>query len=121
ARRRLLHARALEALEGAAADPGELSQHAEAAGSFERAIRYALRAGDAARARWANVESAAHYERAQRVAREHAGILEAEALEALDLRLGRALATIGRPIEAETAILRARAAAETRRDDVAIF
>jgi tetratricopeptide (TPR) repeat protein len=121
ARRKHLHARALEALEVAAADPGELAHHAEAAGAPERALRYAIRAGDAARARWANVESVAHYERAFRIASAFPGLLEPSALDALEVRLARALTTIGRPADAERAIARAREAAESRGDDQALF
>jgi tetratricopeptide (TPR) repeat protein len=121
ARRKYLHARALEALEVAAADLGELAHHAEAAGAPERALRYSARAGDAARARWANVESVSHYERALRIASACPGLLEPSALDALQVRLARALTTIGRTTDAERAIARAREAAESRGDDHALF
>jgi DNA-binding SARP family transcriptional activator len=121
ARRKHLHARALNALEAAAANPGELAHHAEAAGVHERALRYAVRAGDEARARWANAESAAHYQRALRVASAHPDLLEPPAKSALELRLARALIMIGRPGEAEAAIERALGEAEERGDDRAVF
>jgi DNA-binding SARP family transcriptional activator len=121
ARAKQLHARALDALEERHADPGELAHHAEAAGAHERALRYATRAGDAARGRWANREAVAHYERASRVATAYPDLLEPPARDALDLRLARALVTVGRPVDAEAAIARARAAAEQRGDDRALF
>ncbi len=121
ARRKHLHARALEALEVAGADPGELAHHAEAAGAHERALRYSIRAGEAARARWANVESAAHYERALRVATEHPDVLEPTARHTLELSVARALTMIGRVEEAEAAVARALASAEARRDDRVLF
>lgn len=121
ARRRHLHGRALEVLEAAGADPGELAQHAEEAGASERALRYSLTAGDAARARWANVESVAHYERALRVSSAEPELLEPAARESLDLRIARALTQIGRPVEAEAAIARARSSAEARGDDRGLF
>lgn len=121
ARRKQLHARALEALEQRGADPGELAYHAEASAAHERALRYAVRAGDAARGRWANVESVAHYERALRVAADHPDLLDEPAREALELRRARALTTIGRPVDAEAAIARACAAAEARGDAPALF
>jgi class 3 adenylate cyclase/tetratricopeptide (TPR) repeat protein len=65
-RRRALHARAAEVLEqqGADADADLLSMHYEAARHFGPAWTYSRLAGDRARARFANVEAAAFYQRA---------------------------------------------------------
>jgi tetratricopeptide (TPR) repeat protein len=116
-----LHGRALRALEATGSDAGQLVHHALQAGALELAVRYATDAGDAARARWANIEAVAQYQRAREIADGHPGLLEAPALEALLLRLGRVLVTTGRTPDAEKSIHRARASAERRGDQQALF
>jgi DNA-binding SARP family transcriptional activator/tetratricopeptide (TPR) repeat protein len=121
ARRRELHGRALAALEAAGAEPASLAHIAMAAARPDAAFRHALRAGDLARARWGNREALAHYERARQAAAELAGALEPGALEALLLRLGRVLVTLGRAAEGEAALASARASAEARGDEPALY
>jgi tetratricopeptide (TPR) repeat protein len=72
ARRRDLHekiGRALEARRGDDAAP-LLSRHFHEAGDFERAWRYAVAAGNSARAGYANVDAAEHWARALAAAEE---------------------------------------------------
>jgi DNA-binding SARP family transcriptional activator len=64
-RRRVLHRRALEALEAAAAPPAALARHALAAELPEPAFRYSLAAGDHALRLFAVRNAIAHYERAR--------------------------------------------------------
>ncbi|HEU0029860.1 MAG TPA: AAA family ATPase [Kofleriaceae bacterium] len=120
ARRRYFHARAAAQLEGGS-DPGALAYHAELAGSYELAVRSATRAGDEARARWANFEAIAHYERAVRIVDAHAELLEPAARELLWLRLGRAQITVGRAEQAHAILARARDSARARHDEPALF
>jgi class 3 adenylate cyclase/tetratricopeptide (TPR) repeat protein len=67
-RRREIHARVGEAIEsratGADAEAGVLSLHFSQAAEWEKAWRYAVRGGDDARAKYANVDAATFYERA---------------------------------------------------------
>lgn len=120
ARRRALHARALEALERVGADDGTLAHHAEEAEAWERSLRYSLTAADSAEAHWANVEAVAHLERAHRcLARAIA--LNSQAGEALLVRLGRLLVKVGRTQEAEHLLSEARVSAESRKDDLSLF
>ncbi len=67
-RRREIHARVGEALESragdAAAEAGVLSLHFSEAGEWEKAWSYAVRGGDDARSKYANVDAATFYERA---------------------------------------------------------
>lgn len=120
ARRRALHARALEALEEAETDPGELARHAEEAGAWHHAVRYSVVAAASAEAQWANVEAVAHLERAWRCT-ERSDRADPAAVEALLVRLGRLLVRIGRTPEAEEVLGRARASAEERGDDRWLF
>src|SRR4029079_2673946 len=67
--RRRVHARLAVALERRAADDTDdvaavLGLHFERGGELEPAFRYARRAGDVARTRYANVDAAAQYRRA---------------------------------------------------------
>lgn len=119
-RRRLMHGRAVVALE-ASDDHGALAVHAELAGAHEQALRNSIRAGDRARARWANLESIAHYERALRIADAQPGVIDTPALESLLLRLGRVLTTVGRPLDGQTVIGRAHDSAAARGDHAALF
>ncbi len=120
ARRRALHARALEALEEIGAGAGELARHAEEAGAWERSVRYSLLAATSAEDHWANIEAAAHLERAKRGAAQ-AGSLDPAATEALLVRLGRLLVRIGRTPDAEALLREACASAEEREDDRSLF
>jgi len=83
--RRELHARAGEALEGRVADPEEeaevLAVHFSHAGRAEEAWRYSRVAGGRARDIYANVEAAAHYERAIQAASRLPSIPAAEVAE----------------------------------------
>jgi class 3 adenylate cyclase/tetratricopeptide (TPR) repeat protein len=67
-RRREIHARVGEAIErrtgGATAEAGVLSLHFSQAAEWEKAWRYAVRGGDDARSKYANVDAATFYERA---------------------------------------------------------
>ena len=67
-RRREIHARVGEAIERRTADPaaeaGVLSLHFFEAAEWEKAWLYALRGGDDARSKYANVDAATFYERA---------------------------------------------------------
>ena len=63
-RRRVLHGRALTALEQAAAPPAELAYHAERAELNEKARHYLQLAGDAARDAFENTLAIDYYERA---------------------------------------------------------
>jgi tetratricopeptide (TPR) repeat protein len=68
ARRREIHARVGEAIElrsgGAVAEAGVLSLHFFQAAEWDKAWRYAVRGGDDARSKYANVDAATFYERA---------------------------------------------------------
>jgi len=61
-RRRVLHRRALEALQTASASPAELAQHALAAGLPDAAARLSIAAGDAAMRVFAARDAIAQYE-----------------------------------------------------------
>jgi class 3 adenylate cyclase/predicted ATPase len=67
-RRREIHARVGEAIERRTGDPaaqaGVLSLHFSQAAEWEKAWRYAVRGGDDARSKYANVDAATLYERA---------------------------------------------------------
>lgn len=121
ARRRLLHARALHALEAGHATAGELAGHAVAAELPEPALRWSLAAAAAARRTWANVEAAEHYRRAREVADVHPDLLGAPGRERLLIELGGVLVTLGRVVEAETALHEARTSAEDRDDRRTLF
>lgn len=121
ARRRLLHARALRALETTGASPGELAGHAVAAGLVEPALRWSLAAAAAAQRAWANAEAAEHFRRARAFADAHPDLLDPATREALLVEYGRVLVTLGRVEEAEEALRDARASAERRGDERAAF
>jgi DNA-binding SARP family transcriptional activator len=121
ARRRRIHERAAGVLEAAGAPAGVLAHHAEAAGSVELAVRASLQAAEQAGARWANVEAAAHLERALRLALAHPDVLEARALHALRVALARVFVTLGKWTQAESLLAAARADAESHGDDQALF
>jgi len=59
-RRKIIHAKLVEALEAIEAAPELLAHHATAAGMTERAMRYWLRAGEQAASRSANKEAVSH-------------------------------------------------------------
>ena len=67
ARRRLLHRRAFEVLEGGGAPPSELARHALAGGLAEPSFAYSLAAGDAAAEVFAVRDAIVHYERVRDV------------------------------------------------------
>jgi DNA-binding SARP family transcriptional activator len=121
ARRRLLHERALHALEGAGATAGELAGHAVAAGLPEPACRWSLAAAAAARRSGANVEAAEHYRRARALADDHPDLLDAVARERLLVEFGAVLVTLGRVEEAETALREAKVSADKRGDQRRVF
>lgn len=121
ARRRLLHTRALHALEASEASAGELARHAVAADLPAPALRWSLAAASAARRSWANVEAAEHYGRARAIADAHPDLIDAPDRERLLIDLGAALVTLGRVEEAETALQEARASAQQRGDDRTVF
>jgi DNA-binding SARP family transcriptional activator/tetratricopeptide (TPR) repeat protein len=120
-RRRRLHERAAAALDMSGAPPGEVAHHAEMAGSIELAVRASLRAADQARAAWANLEAVAHLDRALRLAVMHPDVLEPSAVDGARITLGRALVTVGRVADAESLLGAARADAEARGDERALF
>lgn len=66
-RRRILHHRALTALESVAAPPASLARHALAAGLTKPAFRYSLAAGDGAMHLFAIADAISHYEVARQV------------------------------------------------------
>src|SRR5436305_4806777 len=68
-RRRVLHRRALEALQTASASPAELAQHALAAGLPDAAARLSIAAGDAARRLFAARDAITQYEQARQLVR----------------------------------------------------
>jgi class 3 adenylate cyclase/tetratricopeptide (TPR) repeat protein len=74
ARRREIHGRVGEAIEGRASDAsieaGVLSLHFFEAAAWERAWHYAVLAGDDARSKYANIDAATFYERALAAAEE---------------------------------------------------
>jgi DNA-binding SARP family transcriptional activator/tetratricopeptide (TPR) repeat protein len=92
ARRRLLHADALAALQGRA-DPARLVQHALRAGMVKAAAEYSEQAGDASFRRFAIGDAINHFERAQQLWNSDS-VSDADArqkaLIALYRRLGRA-------------------------------
>ena len=65
ARRRVLHLRALQALEEAGAPAAELARHALAAASSEKAFHHSLAAGDEAMSLFAVEDAVQHHERAR--------------------------------------------------------
>jgi DNA-binding SARP family transcriptional activator/predicted ATPase len=71
-RRRVLHRRALEALQAASASPAELAHHARASGLLDAAAHLSIAAGDAAMRLFAARDAIAQYEQAlQLVRRSH--------------------------------------------------
>ena len=90
ARRREIHAGVGEALERRAADSaaeaGVLSLHFSQAAEWEKAWRYAVRGGDDARSKYANVDAATFYERA---------LTAAASLEPPELEIARVQEALG--------------------------
>ena len=70
---RLFHCRALEILQAASASSAELAHHARASGQASAALRWSIAAGDEAMRLFAVRDAIAHYEQAQRLARQSAG------------------------------------------------
>jgi DNA-binding SARP family transcriptional activator/predicted ATPase len=68
-RRRVLHRRALEALQAASAPPAELAHHALAAGLLDAAAHLSIAAGDAAMRLFAARDAIAQYEQARQLVR----------------------------------------------------
>jgi tetratricopeptide (TPR) repeat protein len=100
-RRRKLHQRAGEAIQkvagSKASSAAELAWHFLQAGDDERALTYALRAGDAARAVFAHAEAEAHYRSSLELARETED--EPRETEARE-KLGSTLRSLGQYDEA---------------------
>ena len=95
-RRRILHRRALSALEGDGVPAAELARHALAAGLAEAAMRHSVAAGDAALAVFAVRDALAQYERAESLLPAvAAGSPPLEALAHLFDQLGRAAEGLG--------------------------
>lgn len=94
ARRRILHRRALAALEASDALPAELAHHALRGRQVEAAFQYSLAAGDAALKLFAIHDAIAHYEQARQAGTElHARSEKETSLrdwQHLFLQLGRA-------------------------------
>ena len=67
ARRRVMHRKAFEVLEGEGAPPAELARHALNAGLIDQAFRYSLEAGDVAAEGFAIRDAVVHYEQAREV------------------------------------------------------
>jgi class 3 adenylate cyclase/tetratricopeptide (TPR) repeat protein len=90
ARRREIHARVGEAIErrtaDSAAEAGVLSLHFLEAAEWEKAWRYAVRGGDDARSKYANVDAATFYERA---------LTAAEPLEPAEEEVARVYEALG--------------------------
>jgi class 3 adenylate cyclase/tetratricopeptide (TPR) repeat protein len=89
-RRREIHARVGEAIErrstNAAAEAGPLSLHFYEAADWEKAWRYAVRGGDDARSKYANVDAATFYER---------GLAAAASLEPEEQEIARVQEALG--------------------------
>jgi DNA-binding CsgD family transcriptional regulator len=127
--RRLLHQRVARILAEPVAGrsptaPGELAYHYHAAGEWAAALEWATRAGDAARAVYANAEALAHYRRALDAARRGD---EADARRVLDLehRCGTLLAILGDYDGArerlESVLQQARACGDRRAESRALY
>jgi hypothetical protein len=95
-RRRGLHRRVLEWLEGRGADPARMAHHAEAAGQAEATREHALEAAERASALGSHREAVEPLERALR---HQAGVPDAE-LAGLHERLAFELYVTGRMLEA---------------------
>ncbi len=102
-RRRVLHARAAEALQtqteeisqSARVVDGELAYHWRHAERWVPAYRYTVLAGDGAREAFAPREALTHYQRAAEIANHQPGLLEPGDRAGLLERLGRAYADMG--------------------------
>ena len=107
ARRRVLHRRALEALEGEGAPSAELARHATGAGLLGATFRHSLAAGDEAMALFAVGDADAHYERARSLlegsGRRASTRPSPSEAEHLYVNLGRARELAGRWEEAKEA------------------
>ena len=116
-RRRVLHQRLGEVLEtvraGQAAVTAELARHFLHAGDTERAITYAIQAGDDARSRYAHAEAAHQYTIAVDVLR---GLGEAGRVAEIQCRLGAELFDLNRLPDALSAYEAALSAFEASGD-----
>lgn len=102
ARRRLFHREALALLEDEGAAAAMLAHHAERARLGETAVRYQIKAGDAAMDLFAVRDAAGYYEGARQTLAEQAGIQLPSGLRRhLYERLGRAYDILGELAEAE--------------------
>jgi DNA-binding CsgD family transcriptional regulator/tetratricopeptide (TPR) repeat protein len=111
-RRRQLHARVGAVLDGLgdggddpAVDPAALAYHFAAAESWEKAARYGLAAGDAARDRYATHSAARQYEQARDAARHVAGAAGQQLSIVLAGRLGQVYQVLNQQEQAETAFV----------------
>ncbi|HXV58447.1 MAG TPA: AAA family ATPase, partial [Gaiellaceae bacterium] len=116
AARRRLHARILEALLGADADPADVVHHAEAAGAENVVADYALVAARRASALGANSAAYSHYRRASHFLER---LPEAEQAAVLE-ELAAAAYAVGRLEEAFSVIERAIAAYAALGDEAAV-
>ena len=115
-RREVLHRRALRALESEGVPVAELASHAQAAGMWAAAVRYATAAGRQALLLYANAEAAAHFKRALTVLASHPALVEPAQYEALLIERARALIVLGETDEAVNTLAQALASARTRGD-----
>ncbi|GIV80637.1 MAG: transcriptional activator [Litorilinea sp.] len=111
ARRRLLHRRALQALETAGAPPAELAYHAAAARQAAAAFRYSLAAGDEALALFAPRDAIRYYEQARSFLSDLPS--PTHALAPLYFNLGRAYELAGDLAKAQTVYEELRQQAQT--------
>ncbi len=115
-RREALHRQALRALEAEAVSAAELASHAQAAGVWAAAVRYATAAGRQALALYANAEAAAHFKRALTVLETHPGLVDTSRYESLLIERARALIVLGETDEAANVLARALDLARGRGD-----
>jgi DNA-binding SARP family transcriptional activator len=107
-RRRVLHGRIAETLEGLTEGSprflrevaGELAHHYRQGERWAEAFEYSLLAGDHARDAFAPAEALIHYRRAAALASVRTGLLDAAKRARLLERLGRACADVGELVEA---------------------
>ena len=114
--RRKMHRRVAETLEDTVHSrpiaPAELGYHFALAGEWERTLRYARQAGEQAQRLHATAETLVHYRRA----RDAALAIDADEAGELQLRCGRALATLGALAEAHEQLQQSYAFAQARGD-----
>jgi DNA-binding CsgD family transcriptional regulator/tetratricopeptide (TPR) repeat protein len=122
-RRRQMHARIGTVLEtlagndrGLTADPAALAYHFTAAETWEKAARYGLAAGDAARDRYATHSAAHQYEQARDAARRISSADGAQRAITLAGRLGQVYQVLNQQERAESAFVQMQEMARTAGD-----